>query len=238
MRPRRSQAAASSLACSTPTRTRTWSICRQPRRRRLEHSQRANAARSGGLLGQNFSTHSSNGVRATNETPRKPLVCSHFQYGANRDRTGDLLLAKRPLVPPISALNIADLQGIPVAGLGATIGADARGISTIIVDSGTSRDECLNELPVSGGGSQPSASSDDPTPVRRGVGAVRHHRQREHLVRRSRYRDRVRSARLRVSDIAKSTGDGDAETSCTSPGLSLIRPGWQPAFTTGVSESP
>ena len=115
-----------------------------------------------------------------------------------------------------------------MAGLGAKIGADARGISTIIVDSGTSRDECLNELPVSGGGSQPSASSDDPTPVRRGVGAVRHHRQREHLVRRSRYRDRVRSARLRVSDIAKSTGDGDAETSCTSPGLSLIRPGRRP----------
>jgi hypothetical protein len=47
--------------------------------------------------------------------------------------------------PRASALNIADLQGLPAAGLGAKIGADARGLSTIIVDSGTSREECLND---------------------------------------------------------------------------------------------
>jgi hypothetical protein len=63
--------------------------------------------------------------------------------GANRDRTGDLLLAKRPLARPISALKVADLQGFLVAGLGAKIGADARRLSAIIVVSGTFGDQCL-----------------------------------------------------------------------------------------------
>jgi hypothetical protein len=38
------------------------------------------------------------------------------------------------------------LQGFPVTGLGAKIGADTRGLSAIIVDSGTSGNECLNEI--------------------------------------------------------------------------------------------
>ena len=37
--------------------------------------------------------------RTTERLPkaRKPLICRHFRYGANRDRTGDLLLAKRQI---------------------------------------------------------------------------------------------------------------------------------------------
>jgi hypothetical protein len=66
-------------------------------------------------------------------------ACRHFASGANRDRTGDLLLAN-----PISALKVGDLQGFLVTGLGAKIGADARGSSAIIVVSGTFGDKCLN----------------------------------------------------------------------------------------------
>jgi len=43
--------------------------------------------------------------------------------GADRDRTGDLLLAKRPLARPISALKGAGLQGFTVTCRGAKIGA-------------------------------------------------------------------------------------------------------------------
>jgi hypothetical protein len=64
--------------------------------------------------------------------------------GANRDRTGDLLLAKRPLPPRGSPLKGADLQGIQAAASGAEIWSDARGLSGIIADSGTSGDKCLN----------------------------------------------------------------------------------------------
>jgi hypothetical protein len=65
--------------------------------------------------------------------------------GANRDRTGDLLLAKRPLARPASTLKVGDLRGFLVTGLGAKIGADARGLSAIIVGSGTLGDECLDD---------------------------------------------------------------------------------------------
>ena len=65
---------------------------------------------------------------------------------ANRDRTGDLLLAKYPLSPRRLALKGADLQDIRVAPLVSKIDADARGSPAIIVVSGISGDKCLNEI--------------------------------------------------------------------------------------------
>jgi hypothetical protein len=65
--------------------------------------------------------------------------------GANRDRTGDLLLAKRPLAGPTLDLKVSDLRGFLAAGLGAKISADTRGLSAIIVVSGTFDDECLDD---------------------------------------------------------------------------------------------
>jgi hypothetical protein len=44
-------------------------------------------------------------------------------------------------------LKVADLQGFLVSGLCAKTGADARGLSTIIVVSGTFGDECLQDHP-------------------------------------------------------------------------------------------
>jgi hypothetical protein len=75
---------------------------------------------------------------------RIPRGCGHSSSGANRDRTGDLLLAKHPLPRPTSASIDGDLQDFLVTGLGAKIGADARGLSAIIVVSGTFANECLN----------------------------------------------------------------------------------------------
>jgi len=76
-------------------------------------------------------------------------ICSRFASGANRDRTGDLLLAKRPLARPIPALKGADLQGFPVTCRGAKIGADSRGLSAIIVVSGTFGDKVPGRSPLS-----------------------------------------------------------------------------------------
>jgi hypothetical protein len=64
--------------------------------------------------------------------------------GANRDRTADLLLAKRPLPRLNSTLKVGDLQGFLVTVRGARISVDARGLSAIIVGSGTFGDECLD----------------------------------------------------------------------------------------------
>ena len=52
---------------------------------------------SGGLLDQNLTSWSSS--RRESETPgaEKRLICWCSFYGANRDRTGDLLLAKQAL---------------------------------------------------------------------------------------------------------------------------------------------
>jgi hypothetical protein len=77
--------------------------------------------------------------------PRTHLFTGSFVHGANRDRAGDLLLAKRPLPRPISALKVGDLQGLLASGHGEKIGADARGLSAIIVVSGTFDDECLDD---------------------------------------------------------------------------------------------
>jgi hypothetical protein len=51
--------------------------------------------------------------------------------------------AKRPLPGPTSALKVAALRGFRAVGLGAKISADVRGLSAIIVVSGTFGDECL-----------------------------------------------------------------------------------------------
>jgi hypothetical protein len=71
--------------------------------------------------------------------------CKSGTHGANRDRTGDLLLAKRPLPPRRFALKGAALQGIRVAALVAEINTDARGLPAITVVSDTSRDRCVND---------------------------------------------------------------------------------------------
>jgi hypothetical protein len=66
-------------------------------------------------------------------------------YGANRDRTGDLLHAKHPLAGPTSALKGGDLRVFLAAGFEAKIGADACGLTAIAVVSATFGDECLND---------------------------------------------------------------------------------------------
>ena len=61
-------------------------------------------APAGTNLGAWGHRHGLYGLKTTN----KP-ICRHFSRGANRDPTGDLLLAKRPLPRPISAPKVAHL---------------------------------------------------------------------------------------------------------------------------------
>jgi hypothetical protein len=42
-------------------------------------------------------------------------------------------------------VKVGDLRGFLIAGLGAKIGADARGLSAIVVFSGTFGEECLDD---------------------------------------------------------------------------------------------
>ena len=72
-------------------------------------------------------------------------ACRDFRNGANRDRTGDLLLAKRPLSRPSSALKWVICRDFLECRLDLRIGADARGVSAITVVSGTFGDECLED---------------------------------------------------------------------------------------------
>jgi hypothetical protein len=50
---------------------------------------------------------------------------------------------------------VRDLQGLLARGLDVRVGADARGLSAIIVVSGTSRDKCLKDLGGIPGGAEP-----------------------------------------------------------------------------------